>query len=70
MPIVTITVNAAPKQPLQSDQEYGMATRPNLMQSAEMEVQYQTTNGSTITRYYPLGVKNGAYLIIDRAAAK
>jgi len=66
MPIVKMSLNAVPRQPLNSSSEQGVTMRPNLTQVAELEVEYRAT-GATVTRYYPVGLKNGEYLIVSNA---
>lgn len=68
MPITRMNFNSAPKQPMTPIHEHGLLIEPNLTQVGELEVEYGTA-GETVTRYYPLGLKNGVYRIITSTIA-
>lgn len=65
LPIVKMSFNSMPRQPLNDVRNHGRIKRPNLAQVAELEVQLKGTQGQIVTRYYPVGRKDGLYLIID-----
>ena len=68
MPIARISFNTVPKQPMTVVHEHGLVMEPNLTQVGELEVEYKTP-GEVSTRYYPVGLKNGAYQIISSTIA-